>query len=416
MKLLLRISILLALATQLACCNDKPAPEPEPETRNAKTIIAYFYGTSLSYYFSTNLQMMEKAVTEGALGNNSRLILYHQKSTNIAEVREIRYDAESGKAVVDVIDTFSLEEPLNASSYGENMKMLMDYAPADDYSVIFLGHSTAWLPKNTDSPVLRAYGMQSEFVPSFEKMPGAAITRHIGERNVNLDIEELAEGLASTGVKFNCLYFDVCFMASLEAVYELRNIADYVIASPCEIMGAGSPYDTILKPLFNDDYERVCNEYFAFYNNYFYPSGCLSVIDCSKLEAVADVVKRMNATAAADGFDIFNVQPYEGRTSPGNSPGHWFYDAEDYYNQICSNKALVDEFSARLTEAVPYRNHTDQFYSAYNDRFNEINHFSGISLTPDEKCIEAIKDSDHRRMLVFYNPYLRQTAWYKATH
>lgn len=412
-RVLKTIFSLCLLAAAAVSCN-RPEPQPPTTTSGSRTIIAYFFGTDLSYYFNINLRDMAKAVEQGDMGEN-RLLIFLQLDSKNAEIKEMRYDTATGKAVTETLEEITLPATLDAAQAGEYMSKMLNMAPAESYSAIFLGHATAWLPK-TPIEAAVTYGLRPRFVPSFEKMPGAEVTRNIGERNVQLDITELSDALTATGVKFDCLYFDVCFMSSLEAAYELRNTAKYIIASPCEIMGNGSPYDTILRPLFTGDYKLVCDEYLSFYEKYTYPSGCIAAIDCSKLEAVAEAVKRINAVPAAEGFDLSKVQAYEGRSNSGRYAGHWFYDAEDYYMQICADQALVDEFIARLLEAVPERRHTASFYSAYNADFNDIHHFSGISLTPDEKCIEAIGESAHRDMLEYYNPSLRQTAWYKATH
>lgn len=377
-----------------------------------KTIIAYFFGRDLSYYFSINVNMMKRAVAAGALDNGGSLILFRQTSSQQAEIQELYFDEDSDSCESITLETIEFTEDLTAESFGEYFKKAMDYAPAANYSAIFLGHSKAWLPKNPIQSTISTYGFSPKFVPSFDKAPGALVTRDIGEKNVQLDMDELAEGIASTGVKFNALYFDVCFMSSLEAAYELRNTADFIIASPCEIMGEGSPYNRILQPLFDDDYETVCEEFYNFYESYSVPSGCIATIDCSKLEAVAEAAKRINATPAAEDFDLTAIQSYEGRTSSG----HWFYDAEEYFSHICTDEGLVKAFRSSLDECLPYRYHTAEFYSAYNNRFNSIDHFSGITVTPDEKCIEASEKSVHREMLEYYNPSLRQTAWYKATH
>ena len=383
-----------------------------------KTIIAYFFGTSLQYDLNNNAKEMQKAVASGAIGSNS-LIAIRQSSSTKAEIREMYLDEKNGACQTILLETIDLPDALDSETFGAYMKKMMDYAPADNYSAIFLGHSTAWLP---DNPI-RTVALSNGFHPSFEQRPGAPVmTRTIGEKNVMLGIGELADGLESTGAKFDCLYFDVCFMSSFEAAYELRNTADIVIASPCEIMGYGSPYNRILKPLFDSDYQTVCKEFWDFYENtYFYSSGCISTIDCQKLEQTAEVVKRINATAAAEDFDLSTVQYYEGRTDDAISPsyrGHIFYDADDYLSKICSDSELISEFRDRLAECVPYSYHTKKFYSAYNDDYNDIYHYSGISLTPDEKCIETMTDEEsaHRKILVYYNPYLQETGWYKATH
>lgn len=420
MKKILHCITLIACVALLAACKKEPQQEP-PAVDRDKTIIAYFFGTSLQYDLNNNAREMQNAIAAGAIGHNA-LIAFRQSSSSKAEIHKIYLDKASGAVQNVLLETVDLPEKLNAESFGAYMKKMMDYAPAESYSAIFLGHSTAWLPDNPIHSVasLKAFG---GFCPSFEQDPDAPVkTRTIGESNVMLGLDEFARGVASTGVKFDCLYFDVCFMSSLEAAYQLRNCTDHIIASPCEIMGYGSPYNRLLKPLFDNDYKAVCDVFHDFYvYDYTYHSGCLAAIDCSKLPEVAAVVKRINAAETADDFTLSQIQYYEGRTeiTPNKAyRGHCFYDAEDYLSHICSDEALVGELRKSLAECVPYSSHTEKFFSVYNNSYNDINNFSGISITPDEKCIDTMTDEDsvHRKMLVYYNAYLQETDWYKATH
>ena len=387
--------------------------EQMPGKSHGKTLIAWFFGTSLNSYLNNNLRCMQSAVNDEFPGDGNSLLIVKQTSATSADIQELYFDTESGECQTITLDTVDLSTDLTGESFGRYLTQTMDYARAESYSAIFLGHSTAWLPDNPIAAV-RAYGVVPGFVPSFEKAPGAAETRTIGEYNVMLDIDELAEGLSSTGAKFDCLYFDVCFMASLEAAYQLRDNADWIIGSPCEIMAYGTPYDTNIAAILNGDYDAACKEFFRYYEeDYFYKSACMSAIDCSKLEALADVVRRINATPAAEDFDYTEIQKYEGRTNSG----HIFYDAGHYFSRICDDEELLGEFRTALEECIPYSYHTDEFYSVYNARMNNIHHYSGVSVTPDEKCIETMEaDNVHKKMLQYYNPSLQQTDWYRDTH
>ena len=402
-------------------CKERIPDDPIPDTSGSKTIIAYFFGTSLSYYLDRNVVAMKSALSNGFMGKN-RFILYRQKTAAKAEIQEMYYDAESNEVRIDVLEELDTTTPLTAESFGDKIKKMVDYAPADTYSLICLGHATAWLPA---TPALRAYSRK--YVPSMDKMPGAMVTRTIGEpSNTLLDIEDFADGLEYAGVKFDCIHFDMCFMSSIEAAYALRNVTGYIVGSPCEIMGSGAPYDLMLELFYKGDYNEMCKTFVDYYNTEGgYPSGCLTTIDCSKLDRVASAMKRVNAQPAAEEFDIRKIQSYEGRTD------HWFFDLVDYCENICRDAAVVAELKTSLSECVPYTYHTDEFYSAYNNRFNAIFNYCGVALTPDEKCFEATERileslSDESvaynqletqlATLEYYNLSLRQTEWYKATH
>lgn len=423
-----RIYILLLIILLAAGCEKEQMPQPDNRERAEKTVIAYFFGTSLSYYFNYNIADMQTAVARDFL-ENKRLLLFYSDVFMKPSIKEIYYDKRTHTVCTNTIEEVDFQ-PLTAEEFASHINRMIDIAPADSYSMILLGHATGWLPKTTDSGET-IYSLSP--APVMSKVPGAEITRTVGESRTTLNISELARGLHQTGVKFNALYFDMCFMSSIEAAYELRNETDFVIGSPCEIMGYGSPYNRILQPLFEDDYQSVCYEFWDFYQNEYTgrTSGCIATIETAKLNAVADVVKHINAQPAAEGFNILSVQAYEGNSSYPGKTGHWFYDVEDYFNSICTDRSLTDALTAALDGCVSNRHHTEQYFSAYNNAMNDITHFSGITMTPDEKCIEAIdsqlessdlSDADRKqlepqkRMLEYYNASLKCTEWYRATH
>ena len=49
-----------------------------------------------------------------------------------------------------------------------------------------------------------------------------------------MEIDDLAKGLPDD--LFDFILFDACYMASVECTYELRNKAEYILASPTETM------------------------------------------------------------------------------------------------------------------------------------------------------------------------------------
>jgi hypothetical protein len=61
---------------------------------------------------------------------------------------------------------------------------------------------------------------------------------------------------------------DACLMGSVEVAYELRNKADFIIASPTEVIYMGYPYDRIIPELTRKqpDLKKVASDYFNFYN------------------------------------------------------------------------------------------------------------------------------------------------------
>ena len=175
-----------------------------------RTILTWFFGTSLSYYFGVNVECMHKALANNILGNN-RLLVFIQTARSKGIIKELYYDSKENVSKECVFGEIALPETLTAEQFGEYLTRVMDIAPAERYAMIVGGHSTAWLPSlpSSGGVPLSVGG----YIPDWTPMPGAEITRNIGENNVKLDIKEFANGLAYTGKKFDWIYFDVCFMS-----------------------------------------------------------------------------------------------------------------------------------------------------------------------------------------------------------
>ena len=419
---------------------------------------------SLKYYFDVNIDCMKKAISNDILGTD-RYLVFIQTSKTEAEIKELYYDAESQETLENLIRKVALPEKLTADNFGEILSDVISIAPSNRYAMIVGGHSTAWLPAQPITDGAVPLGMGGAYIPNWSPAIGAEVTRNIGENNVKLDVWDFAKGLSATGQKFDWLYFDVCFMSSIEATYELRNNADYIVGSPCEIMGYGSPFDLLLDELVADDLDGACRTYYNYYAFDYYgsKSGCIATTVCAELDELAARMKALNSSEMNENFYLLDLQYYEGR------PAHIFYDVEDYVKNVYMDEWLTSDFCGQLDKAVINRYHTPKFYSAYNAQLNEIDIYSGISLTPSINCIPILKaqiqimaqEVATRRTALnelkkqleaqgitpsnseeytalnlklneliaiseklqtqvdefnFYHPSLKQTAWYKATN
>jgi hypothetical protein len=394
-----------------------------------RTILAYFFGTSLSYFFDINIDCMKQAIAFDILGND-RLLVLAQTSRYKGVIKELYYDSSSKQGAENIICEIDIPSSFDGEKFGETLSKMMQIAPADNYALIVGGHSTAWLPNipaSGGTPFKVGYGYRPNWSPAI----GAEITRTIGENNVKLDVEDFAAGLSATNQVFDWIYFDVCFMSSIEASYALRNNTKYVIGSPCEIMGYGSPFDQLLDDLVVDNFDAACRAYRDYYANDHYGSnsGCIATIVCDQLDNLASIVKSLNQESVSTDLNVLSLQTYEGRSA------HIFYDIEDYVINAYVDSPMISTFCAQLDKTVINRYHTEKFYSTYNAQLNDIHHYSGINFTPDEACINVldrqIKDLESSgqdsgtnytnlqnqfRELNHYLPSLRNTEWYKATH
>lgn len=375
-----------------------------PPAEAEQTLIFYFMGTSLGRYFDYNIDDAKTAIS-GDILSESRVIYLRQTSRTEAVIGELRYDPTEGGCIEQQIDVIEIPSTqLTADDLTHNLRYIAEIAPARRYGLIMSGHSTAWVRKDADNNSSTTFDMWHDH-DAWTPAPGAETTRIFGESNVQIDIEELAEGISGAGIAFDYILFDACFMSNIEALYDLRHAANYIIASPCEIMGRGFPYHRTLPHLMADggrrsDLAAAAESYNIYYRDEYTGAarcGSVTLIDCSELEALAEATRTLLATASDD-YDATTLQTYEGQRP------HTFFD----FGQLCSvaatDQAALDRFEEQFSRCVIATYTLPTFYSAlgyYGTYTIDEEVYSGVTTSlPSER----------------YGESLKQTAWWKATH
>lgn len=405
MRLLRHTLCLLTLATLAACSKEEPGYNP-PALAD-RTVLLYMPGQSLSTYYKNNIQGIHTAVTDRALGNGRMLVCWQPEKQTSAVMLEIYYDRNKRRSETKTLKTY---DDFNAGSAADVQRIFADaaeLAPAQNYGLIIGCHGKAWIPA---SGGVLPYSLRSAEPDDdvWTTAPGAKTTRSFGDTGYELDITELASAIETQSFRFDYLIFDDCFMANIETLYDLRRAVDYIVASPCEVMGDGFPYDRIVPHLFEGNgvlssLEKACWEFWNLYENdwrstiAYEQSGCISLAVTAQLDALATEMRRIKDKKQA--FDIGALQYYKGNVTK------LFYDLEHYVTLCCNDPGIVNDFKARMELAFPVssRHHTASFYSAYDRRNHSINYYSGVSVSePEPSAKYAAKN--------------RQTNWYRDTH
>ena len=370
-----------------------------------QTIIIHFVGTALQHYYNHNVTKIIEALNSNIQGD-AQVVAITTDATTKATLYELRYDATRGNAVQEKVKALELPTPYNSELFEGIIREALNFAPAEKYALVIGSHGRAWVPKISSvslSRSLKKKGLTPDDL--WKRIEGAEVTRHIGDNeSTRYDIEELSAAIEANNVKFDYILFDACFMGNVESAYEMRNTTDYIIGSPCEVMGYGFPYARVMKHMLKDggkayDLDMICREYVEYYKtDAVTPSACVSVTATAELEALAQATKAVNQAGDKADFSLSNVQYYEGQSE------HSFYDLGHMVELSCADAAVAAKFKAQLDKTVTSRYHTDHFYSAYgsdNTYFHQINYYSGISTSAK---VEHYADD------------WKKTAWYKATH
>ena len=368
------------------------------------TLMFYFFGRSLDRYFKGNIEDAIKAIESGILGVNNRVILFRQEDKSTAYIAELLYDIESGKCSENIMETgITIEgNPIKPEFITKVIDKMASIAPAERYGLVMAGHGQAWLTREmlNGSTGISTYSLTA---PLFVPAEGAEVTRAFGESNVQVNPGEIAEGINNSIADIDYILFDACFMSNIESIYELRNSANYIIASPCEIMGKGFPYERALPYLFinegaNSDYAAAAESYYLYYRDSYNSAsrcGSVAVYDCSEIEALKDATKEV-VKSAKELENSSSLQTYDGQNP------HYFYDFGEWVNAIGTDREAVNRFNNQLEKTIIAKYTLDSFYSAYGSYGTypiDINVYSGVTTSaPSTKL----------------NTYWMQTEWYKS--
>ena len=374
-----------------------------------RTVLMYlpWSGPSqpLTEYFRQNIADMESIVAEGYL-QDERLLVFFMPTAKQAELFEVYHD--NGTSLRHELKTYD-EVPAFTTSEGiaSILEEVKQFAPAEKYAMTIGCHGMAWLPAHPETyPTATAAPGAGTAAPEKEyweyAAPGKILTRWFGgsSSSYQTDIPTLARGISAAGMKMDYILFDDCYMSSIEVAFELRKVTDHLIGSTSEIMAYGFPYARMGHYMFGEvDYAGICNAFYDFYMSYQFPYGTIGVTVCSRLDALAAVMQRINEKHTFDTSQLGDLQQLD-----GYSPVR-FFDLGDYVRHLCTDQGLLSQFEEQLELTVPsaYRKHTPEYYSmSYGGTAYPIRTFSGVT-TSDPSTSPSTNAK-------------RQTAWWKATH
>lgn len=314
---------------------------------------------------------------------STRLVIYLDKrdETVLYEVRYLPYGDEHIRYCKEL-----KRYPEQTSTTPEVMRLVLEdvkrLAPSRSYGLVMSGHGTGWFPKPSSGTSYdqQKVAVHPEYEFNYERfMPE---TRAMGYDLVKgedgkyertdesfISSAEILQGLSP--IHFEYIIFDACFMSSVEFLYDLRHAADYIVASPVEILGVGLPYVEIVGSLMSRGHDvrtipDVVKEVYLRDNIFTATKSlALAVIDCSQLEPLAEVVAEVYAAARVGDYkntiaqkvDMEQMQVLD-RMRPAA-----FYDLEDYVCALAGEGALKEQFLEALNRAVVNVAHTDDIYS-----------------------------------------------------
>lgn len=363
----LKIATLLWCAMSLlAACEQDPelpsGPMPEPVPENAmRTMLVYIAAdNSLSGnldFASLDLQEMVQGMERVDTRNNNLIVYMDRAGVDPELIRICR--SKEGEIMLDTVHSYSARNSVGITELKEVLSRTFTDFPAKHYALSMWSHGEGWLPY--DGPSVRWIGQ---------------------DKKNYMNIQDFHAALQGAP-HLDFILFDACFMQSVEVAYELRDCADYFIASPTEIPGPGAPYDQVVSAIFPSSETPVEEVAKNIVQHYFQPyaaifngekmtpntpwTGGVSVgaFKSSALERLAAVTKPILQKYVVEGGPVKTSGfLYYGR----GSRYYYYYDLDDLIYSLTSGEGMYAEWKQAFDAAMVLFLTTSKNYSRFESQ------------------------------------------------
>lgn len=392
-----------------ASCESESSTTPAMARR---TVIVYMAAeNNLSSLAKDDI--LEMIAGASTLPDDCRLLVFVDRSSTVEKPFIIRISNNS-RQPVDTL--FKYQQDFLTSdrdNFSDVLLKAISLSPSQEYGLVLWGHADGWIIEN-----------------AIQQAPRRAYGRDNGENSyVNagswLDIPDMVQALKSIGRHWKFIFSDCCNMQGVETAYELRSIADYLIASPAEITGKGAPYDVILKDFFLSDDEQMCQSLCDDYHaSLDYVGGHLPISAVSTagmdllLKATQDILPELRSyIASAD--SVYDL----GKTTLSGKIYYFSYDKSNRNDRLMYDmndivrSALADApekyalWRQAFDGAVVYRCNSTMWHA------NTI-YLSTISVTDDysdrQGCISMFFPlKQYQQTYYKYNSLITQMEWFQ---
>lgn len=370
----LRLLLFFSAVMLLSACHDDDDDSTQEWPESQHTLLIYMVGDNdLSHYCRLNTQ----ACIQGMLKSETpvNLVIYEDSKVSGAKGTPVLFQLKRNYQNKEKVDTIMIKQydtEMNSAD-PEVLQQVANEAfekvPSAIRGIEIWSHGLGWVPGSSYRPSSYALGAKTR------------ATQYIGIDNSSyMEIWQMRKAL-ETCPHFDYIIFDACNMGQAEVAYELRNIADYMLACPTEIMAEGLPYSGMIKSLSScQSKETLINALMQVIDDFakYYPGspnaeeweevtdgGLIALTDLKQITDVHHTFKKLLADCAEDRADLLDrnfvkLQPF-GQNYTGTR--YLFFDMEGVAEVLDNNQGLssYQEFKQALKRAILKEYHSKHF-------------------------------------------------------
>ena len=239
-RILYILGFALAILPFTSCNDDIPQPD---EKLKGNTVIIYMGAENSLQSFSYNdlneMQMGAKDIPE-----DCQVVVYRDAELKPSIFKLSRKGMTTWKEYKTEMNS---ADPATMKSI---LKDIIKDFPSEKYSLVLWSHGSGWIDETRNS---RAIIVDNQ-------------SNSTSNKGSWIGISELASILASLP-RMEYIFFDACYMQSVEVASQLYKYTSYIIGSPTEIPGEGAPYHLIMKAMCQANPQDIIEGYASAYRN-----------------------------------------------------------------------------------------------------------------------------------------------------
>jgi hypothetical protein len=385
----------------------------ESEFLKGRQVLVYMIAdNNLDYFAINDINEMERGMADSS-NEEGEILVFIDRGENgyPSHPYLMRIVADTTQQVVSkIIRTYPEQNTADAQTLSHVLKDIEELTDVSYQSkgLVLWSHGNAWLPPEISlysdrDKILDTTAVKNNGLKSF------GLDEVVSNSSAYKEMDVIKMANALKPYTFEFIIFDACFMGSIEVVYELKDICNYVISSPTEILSAGFPYHQIIPDLLSDNFDAtlVASKKHEYYKNQkgILSSSSISVVRTESLKELSYFFKNNlsrvlvngNITNKDNSYFKTNLQQYDRLES------EFLFDMYDFIERVCISKEdtiLLDNFRDVWDNTIIYSEHTPFIFGTLS-----LKNCNGIS-------IYLPQDYDTR---ISINEYYKQLKWYEES-